>query len=107
MDVKWLKDNALSKWQQREGISGYKLPGGKVLNVLAEGRLVNLAGGNGHPAEIIDMSFSVQALAAEWLTKHKGAVETRLYDIPAEIDEQIPWAKLASLDLSIDTLTLE
>ncbi len=86
---------------------GYKLADGKVLNVLAEGRLVNLAGGNGHPAEIMDMSFSVQALAAEWVAKHRDTLEVKLYQIPGEIDDQIGWAKLAALGLSIDTLTPE
>ena len=107
VNVKWLEDNAVDKWEQREGITGYKLADGKVLNVLAEGRLVNLAGGNGHPAEIMDMSFSVQALAAEWVAKHQGKLEKKLYDIPAEIDDQIGWAKLAALGLSIDRLTPE
>ena len=107
VDVKWLEENAVDKWEQREGITGYKLADGRVLNVLAEGRLVNLAGGNGHPAEIMDMSFSVQALAAEWVAKHKGELELKLYDIPAEIDDQIGWAKLAALGLSIDKLTPE
>jgi len=107
INVKWLEDHAEEKWEQREGITGYKLPGGKVLNVLAEGRLVNLAGGNGHPAEIMDMSFSVQALAAEWVAKHRDSLERKLYDIPAEIDDQIGWAKLAALGLTIDKLTPE
>ncbi len=107
VNVKWLEDNAVEKWEQREGITGYKLADGKVLNVLAEGRLVNLAGGNGHPAEIMDMSFSVQALAAEWLVKHKDELTKKLYDIPAEIDDQIGWAKLAALGLTIDKLTPE
>ena len=107
VNVKWLEENAVEKWEQREGITGYRLADGKVLNVLAEGRLVNLAGGNGHPAEIMDMSFSVQALASEWLVKHKDQLVTKLYDIPAEIDDQIAWAKLAALGLTIDTLTPE
>ena len=107
VDVKWLKENAVETWEQREGITGCRLADGKVLNVLAEGRLVNLAGGNGHPAEIMDMSFSVQALASEWLVKHKDQLVTKLYDIPAEIDDQIAWAKLAALGLTIDTLTPE
>ena len=107
VDVKWLEANAVEKWQQRDGITGYRLPDGKVLNVLAEGRLVNLAGGNGHPAEIMDMSFSVQALASEWVAKHRGALEKKVYKVPDEIDEQIGWAKLAALGLSIDTLTPE
>ena len=107
VDVKWLNEHAVDKWEQREGITGYRLADGKVLNVLAEGRLVNLAGGNGHPAEIMDMSFSVQALAAEWVVKHKDTLEKKLYDIPAEIDDQIGWAKLAALGLTIDKLTPE
>ena len=107
VDVKWLEDNAVEKWEQREGITGYRLSDGKVLNVLAEGRLVNLAGGNGHPAEIMDMSFSVQALAAEWVAKHHGELEKKLYEIPAGIDDQIGWAKLAALGLTIDKLTPE
>ena len=85
----------------------YELPDGKVLNVLAEGRLVNLAGGNGHPAEIMDMSFAVQAMAAEWLVKHKADLECKMYDIPTEIDDMIAWTKLAALGLSIDVLTPE
>lgn len=107
VDVGWLEGHAVDKWEQREGITGYQLADGKVLNVLAEGRLVNLAGGNGHPAEIMDMSFSVQALAAEWVAKHKGTLEKKLYEIPAEIDDQIGWAKLAALGLTIDKLTPE
>ena len=107
VDVAWLNANAVNKFQQREGVTGYELADGKILNVLAEGRLVNLAGGNGHPAEIMDMSFSVQAMAAEWVAKHKDELERKLYDIPAEIDDQIAWAKLAALGLTIDTLTPE
>jgi len=107
VNVKWLKENAVNSWVQRDNIIGYELPDGKVLNVLAEGRLVNLAGGNGHPAEIMDMSFAVQAMASEWLARHKDSLELKMYDIPAEIDDQIAWAKLAALGLSIDTLTPE
>ena len=107
VDVKWLEANAVRKFPQRENIMGYELPDGRVLNVLAEGRLVNLAGGNGHPAEIMDMSFSVQALASEWLVKHRDGLEVKVYDVPSELDDQIGWAKLAALSLSIDTLTPE
>ena len=73
---------------------------------LGEGRLVNLAAGNGHPAEIMDMSFAVQALAAEWLTRQTG-LEKKVYAIPDSIDDEIGRAKLAALGLSIDTLTPE
>ena len=91
---------------RRENIVGYTLPNGHTLNVLAEGRLVNLAAGNGHPAEIMDMSFAVQALAAEWLTKQTG-LEKKVYPVPDTIDDAIGRAKLAAQGLSIDVLTPE
>ena len=107
VDVDWLEKNAVESFLQRENIVGYRMADGRVLSVIADGRLVNLAAGNGHPAEIMDMSFAVQALAAEWLVKHRSELEKKLYDIPAEIDESIGWAKLAALGLSIDKLTPE
>ena len=84
---------------------GYTLPDGRVLNVVAEGRLVNLAAGNGHPAEIMDMSFAVQALTLEWLVKNRDSLEKKVYEVPAEIDQEIAVSKLAALGLTIDTLT--
>ena len=107
VDVDWLEKNAEEAFLQRENIVGYRMADGRVLSVIADGRLVNLAAGNGHPAEIMDMSFAVQALAAEWLVKHRDELEKKLYDIPAEIDDSIGWAKLEALGLSIDTLTPE
>lgn len=107
VDVDWLEKNAEESFLQRENIVGYRMTDGRVLSVIADGRLVNLAAGNGHPAEIMDMSFAVQALAAEWVVKHKDELETKLYDIPAEIDDAIGWAKLAALGLDIDKLTPE
>ena len=99
-----LKEMAVKAEERRENIVGYTLANGRTLNVLAEGRLVNLAAGNGHPAEIMDMSFAVQALAAEWLTKQTG-LEKKVYQVPEAIDDEIGRAKLAALGLSIDTLT--
>ncbi len=99
-----LAEMAVKREVRRENIVGYTLPSGRTLNVLAEGRLVNLAAGNGHPAEIMDMSFAVQALAAEWLTRQTG-LEKKVYPVPAEIDDEIGRAKLAALGLTIDTLT--
>ena len=107
VDVAALGRLAEERFPRRQNIEGFRLPDGRILNVLAEGRLVNLAAGNGHPAEIMDMSFAVQALAAEWLVKHRDNLEKKLYDIPAEIDDAIGWAKLAALGLSIDRLTPE
>lgn len=106
VNVAALRDLAESSQLRRENIVGYTLPNGKTLNVLAEGRLVNLAAGNGHPAEIMDMSFAVQALAAEWLTKQTG-LEKKVYAVPDAIDDEIGRAKLAALGLSIDSLTEE
>ena len=105
-NVAALRELAESSQLRRENIVGYTLPNGKTLNVLAEGRLVNLAAGNGHPAEIMDMSFAVQALAAEWLTKQTG-LEKKVYAVPDAIDDEIGRAKLAALGLSIDSLTEE
>ena len=107
VDVAWLEKNAVRKEERRANIVGYELPNGRTLNVIADGRLVNLAAGNGHPAEIMDMSFAVQALAAEWLVKHRDELEVKVYDIPDEIDYQIGVTKLAALGLAIDTLTAE
>ena len=106
VNVAALRELAESSQLRRENIVGYALPNGKTLNVLAEGRLVNLAAGNGHPAEIMDMSFAVQALAAEWLTKQTG-LEKKVYAVPDAIDDEIGRAKLAALGLSIDSLTEE
>ena len=101
-----LREMAARSEVRRENIVGYTLPNGHTLNVLAEGRLVNLAAGNGHPAEIMDMSFAVQALAAEWLTKQTG-LEKKVYPVPDTIDDAIGRAKLAAQGLSIDVLTPE
>lgn len=101
-----LREMATESKLRRENIVGYTLPNGRTLNVLAEGRLVNLASGNGHPAEIMDMSFAVQALAAEWISKQTG-LEKKVYPIPESIDDQIGRAKLAAQGLTIDTLTPE
>ena len=106
VDVAGLKAMAVRHYPRRENIEGYVLPDGRTLNLLGEGRLVNLACGNGHPAEIMDMSFAVQALTAEWIAR-QPRLEKRVYRVPEEIDREIAWVKLRSLGLSIDTLTPE
>jgi adenosylhomocysteinase len=75
--------------------------------VLAEGRLVNLAAAEGHPAAVMDMSFAVQALATEWVANRRGKLETRVHDVPHEIDEFVAALKLKSMGIQIDTLTPE
>jgi len=102
-----LAEMAVERFERRANIEGFRLADGRTLNLLADGRLVNLAAGNGHPAEIMDMSFAVQALSLEWLVKHQNELETRVYDIPDEIDDQIGRVKLAAMGLAIDTLTEE
>ena len=107
VDVAALASMAVKREVRRDDIEGFTLPDGKVLNVIGEGRLVNLAAGNGHPAEIMDMSFAVQALALEWLVKHQGSLEKKVYQVPGEIDDEIGRVKLAAMGLGIDTLTPE
>ena len=107
VDVAALASMAVKREVRRDDIEGFTLPDGKVLNVIGEGRLVNLAAGNGHPAEIMDMSFAVQALALEWLVRHQGSLEKKVYQVPDEIDDEIGRVKLAAMGLGIDTLTPE
>lgn len=106
VDVAGLSKMAVSQELRRESIMGYALSDGRVLNVAAEGRLVNLAAGNGHPAEIMDMSFAVQALTLEWLVRQKD-LQKKVYEVPEEIDTAIAQTKLSALGLSIDQLTAE
>jgi len=93
--------------ERKASVTGYKTADGRWLNLLGEGRLVNLAAGNGHPAEIMDMSFAVQALSLEWLAKNAAGLSPKIYDIPKEIDKFVAEAKLAAMGIEIDTLTAE
>jgi adenosylhomocysteinase len=102
-----LEELAVEARPMRTNITGYVMPDGRVLNLLAEGRLVNLASGDGHPAEIMDMSFALQALSARYLVEKGKSLENRVYNVPAEIDRQVAAMKLAALGVSIDTLTEE
>ncbi len=93
--------------QTRKNITGYTLEDGRRLNVLGEGRLVNLACGDGHPAEIMDMSFAVQAYAAEYILKNHRRLKPGVFDIPKQIDQKIAKEKLMCLGVKIDQLTAE
>lgn len=90
---------------RKPNIMGYRMKDGQVLNLLAEGRLVNLAAGNGHPAEIMDMSFSIQSKSLEYLIKTKGTLENKLYPVPREADLFVARAKLRAMGSTIDELT--
>lgn len=92
--------------ERKPNIVGYTTKDGRKLNLLAEGRLVNLAAGNGHPAEIMDMSFSIQAKSLEYLAKGKRK-DPGLYPVPKETDMEVARLKLSSMNANIDTLTEE
>jgi len=107
IDKTALKELSVENWERKPNIHGYRMKDGRILNLLAEGRLVNLAAGNGHPAEIMDMSFAIQAKGLEYLAKTAGTLEKRVYAVPAEIDRAVAEIKLASMHVSIDTLSPE
>ena len=105
VDVAGLKKIAVESKLARNNIDGYKLSNGRWLYVIGEGRLVNLAAGDGHPAEIMDMSFAIQALSAAYLVKNKGRLESMINTVPEEIDNDVARRKLRFWGLEIDTLT--
>ena len=105
VDVAWLRANAVKTMEMRKNIMGYQQKDGRWLYVLAEGRLVNLAAGDGHPAEIMDMSFAIQALSAKYLVEHGKELTEKLIKVPEEVDREVADRKLAFLGKKIDTLT--
>ena len=96
---------AVEEWERKPNIRGYRMADGRVLNLLAEGRLVNLAAGNGHPAEIMDMSFGIQAKSLAYLAANGKTLAKKVYAVPAEIDREVADIKLKSMRVSIDKLT--
>ena len=107
VNVAALGKMAAEVFPARNNIMGYRLANGHTLYVIGEGRLVNLAAGDGHPAEIMDMSFAIQALSARYLVEHKGKLEGMLHNVPQEIDEEVARRKLADWGIEIDRLTPE
>ncbi len=107
VDVAWLRANCVRSWEARNNIMGYELKNGRSIYIIAEGRLVNLAAGDGHPAEIMDMSFAVQAMSALYLVKNKNKLDSMIVDVPREVDAEIARRKLASWNMEIDVLTPE
>ena len=105
IDKQALAAKAVEVWERKPNITGYRMPDGRILNLMAEGRLVNLAAGNGHPAEIMDMSFAIQAKSLEYLVKHQGQLEKKVYQVPREIDAEVASIKLASLGATLDVLS--
>ena len=106
-DLAALRQTAASSREVRRNITEYELPDGRRLHVLARGRLVNIAAADGHPVEIMDLTFAVQALAAHHLASHAADLPPRIQPIPEEIDDLVARAKLASLGIEPETLTEE
>lgn len=102
-----LEEMAISKRRLRPFLEEYTLPDGRRLYLLAEGRLVNLAAAEGHPAAVMDMSFANQALCVEYIAKNGASLERQVYPVPKEIDEQVAMLKLRSMGIQIDELTDE
>ena len=107
VDMEGLYKIALERVPRRHNVEGFKLPNGKWVDVIADGRLVNIAGADGHPAEIMDMSFAVQAYGALYIKEHKDELPKHLIKIPEEMDKMIASRRLEAWGIEIDTLTEE
>ena len=107
INVADLEKEAVEKKEMRANIMGYKLPNGNWINVIAEGKLVNIAAADGHPAEIMDLSFAVQAMSALYIKDNYKTLENKVIDVSAEIDNVIAQRKLAAWGIEIDQLTAE
>ncbi len=107
IDMAGLREMCTDSYEQRQNIMGYALENGRTIYVLGEGRLVNLACGDGHPAEIMDMSFAIQALSARYLVQHAKELTEKLIAVPKEVDNEVAVRKLNFLGKQIDTLTPE
>ncbi|MCS7192791.1 MAG: adenosylhomocysteinase, partial [Armatimonadetes bacterium] len=107
VDVKGLRQFATSVRRIRPSVEEFTLPNGKRIFLLAEGRLVNLAAAEGHPAAVMDMSFANQALSVFYLAQHAHELAKDVYPVPRELDEEVARLKLASMGIQIDTLTPE
>jgi adenosylhomocysteinase len=107
IDIGALRELASSSRPARSNVEEFTLSDGRRLYLVAEGRLVNLAAAEGHPAAVMDMSFANQALSAEYIVQQAGKLEPRVYDVPADIDREIARLKLETMSVEIDRLTEE
>lgn len=107
IDIPALEALSVAKDDAREFVEAYTLADGRKLFLVGEGRLVNLAAAEGHPASVMDMSFANQALSLEYIAQHQGTFENRVYTVPESIDETVARLKLEAFGVAIDTLTAE
>jgi adenosylhomocysteinase len=107
INIPALEEMSVDKRLVRPFVEAYELPDGRVIHILGEGRLINLAAAEGHPASVMDMSFANQALSAEYMVKNADKLENKVYAVPEDIDREIARLKLETMNVSIDTLTSE
>ncbi len=107
IDLDTLRKIARKKRKVREFVEEFTLPNGRRINVLGEGRLINLASAEGHPATVMDMSFANQALASEFIVKHSRDLKKKVYSLPEELDREIARLKLEAMKIKTDRLTAE
>lgn len=107
VDMGALEKMAVKKYEARHNIQGYVMPDGRTLFTIAEGRLVNLAAADGHPAEIMDMSFAIQAMSAQFLAENRGKLKADVVAVPRDIDEAVARRKLKAMGVEIDSLSRE
>ncbi len=107
VDMAGLEDLAVEKYEARRNITAYVMPWGKVIHVIGEGKLVNIAAADGHPAEMMDLSFAVQAMSAQYIKDHHKELGNKVIDVSREIDDKIARRMLAAWGIAIDELTEE
>jgi adenosylhomocysteinase len=107
IDIEALRSLAKKRRMVREHVEEFTLRDGRRLYLLAEGRLINLAAAEGHPASVMDMSFANQALSVQYAVRHAGRLENRVHPVPQEVDAEVARLKLTSMGVKIDTLTAE
>ncbi len=107
INIPALEEMSVEKRLVRPFVEAYDLPDGRIIHILGEGRLINLAAAEGHPASVMDMSFANQSLSAEYMVKNADKLENKVYSVPEDIDREIARMKLESMNIFIDTLTPE
>jgi adenosylhomocysteinase len=107
INIPGLEEMAIGKRQVRPFVEQYELPDGRLINLLGEGRLINLAAAEGHPASVMDMSFANQALSLEYMVKNRGELAKKVYGVPEQIDREIARLKIDAMKVDIDVLTEE
>jgi adenosylhomocysteinase len=107
INIPVLEEMAVSKKTIRTYVDDYKMKDGRSIFLLGEGRLINLAAAEGHPASVMDMSFADQALSMEYIVKNRGKMKVDVYDVPEDIDKEVARLKLKAMGIKIDKLTAE